>query len=135
MIDTLKEGSGYFPHGQTYRSLPPSCAAALEVQVIIKEQDLVVNVAHMGVYLENLLRGRLADHPHVGDIRGRGLFWIWTPDQYLATIVSHSPAGHKAGDRTIIASKIHPITFLPDTQLPPPSHPFPAPSTYSIYQL
>ena len=75
VIDTLKEGSGYFPHGQTYQSLPPSCAAALEVQRIIKEHDLVANVARMGVYLENLLRNRLGNHLHVGDIRGRGLFW------------------------------------------------------------
>ena len=28
-----------------------------------------------GNYIEALLRERLADHPHVGDIRGRGLFW------------------------------------------------------------
>ena len=75
VIDTLKEGSGYFPHGQTYQSLPPSCVAALEVQRIIKEQDLVANVARMGGYLEELLRNRLGNHPHVGDIRGRGLFW------------------------------------------------------------
>ena len=41
----------------------------------MKKQDLVANVARMGVYLENLLRNRLGNHPHVGDIRGRGLFW------------------------------------------------------------
>ena len=75
VIDTSKQGSGYFPHGQTYQSLPPSCAAALEVQRIIKEHDLVANTARAGIYLENLLRDRLGGHPHVGDIRGRGLFW------------------------------------------------------------
>ena len=29
----------------------------------------------MGLYLEILLRNCLGNHPHVGDIRGRGLFW------------------------------------------------------------
>ena len=75
VIEGLKGGSGYFTHGQTYQSLPVSCAAALEVQHIVREEGLVENVARMGKYLENLLWDRLGDHPHVGDIRGRGLFW------------------------------------------------------------
>lgn len=29
----------------------------------------------MGQYLESRLKATLADHPYVGDIRGRGLFW------------------------------------------------------------
>ena len=28
-----------------------------------------------GARLSEMLRQRLGDHPHVGDIRGRGLFW------------------------------------------------------------
>ena len=71
----LKQGSGYFAHGQTYQSLPPSCAAALQVQRIIQEENLLANVVEMGNYLECLLRQRLSHHPYVGDIRGRGLFW------------------------------------------------------------
>ena len=75
VIEGLKGGSGYFTHGQTYQSLPVSCAAALEVQHIVREEGLVENVARMGRYLESLLWERLGEHPHVGDIRGRGLFW------------------------------------------------------------
>lgn len=51
------------------------CAAALEVQRIIREDNLVENVRDNGEYLGKLLREQLADHPHVGDIRGRGFFW------------------------------------------------------------
>lgn len=51
------------------------CAAALEVQRIIREDNLVQNVRDNGEYLGKLLREQLADHPHVGDIRGRGFFW------------------------------------------------------------
>lgn len=75
VMSALKKGSGYFAHGQTYQSLPLNCAAALEVQTIIQEDNLVANVGDMGTYLEHLLRERFADHPYVGDIRGCGLFW------------------------------------------------------------
>ena len=75
VVTALQAGSKYFKHGQTYQSHPLACAAALEVQRIVQNQNLVENVRHMGNYLEALLRERLGDHPHVGDIRGRGLFW------------------------------------------------------------
>lgn len=52
-----------------------ACAAALEVQRIIREENLVENVRNTGAYLENLLHAHLDSHPHVGSIRGRGLFW------------------------------------------------------------
>ena len=51
------------------------CAAALEVQRIIQQGNLVANAAAMGAVLESKLRNRFSNHPHVGDIRGRGLFW------------------------------------------------------------
>lgn len=62
-------------HGHTYQGQPTGCAAALEVQRIIREEDLLANVRAMGGLLSMLLRERLGDHPNVGDIRGRGLFW------------------------------------------------------------
>lgn len=51
------------------------CAAALEVQRIIREDNLVENVRANGEYLGKLLHKHLDSHPHVGDIRGRGFFW------------------------------------------------------------
>lgn len=75
IINVLVRGTGAFMHGQTYQGHPVACAAALEVQRIIKEEGLVENVAVMGRHLETLLKQRLAGHSHVGDIRGRGLFW------------------------------------------------------------
>jgi adenosylmethionine-8-amino-7-oxononanoate aminotransferase len=33
------------------------------------------NVRNMGLLLSKLLVEQLGSHPHVGDIRGRGLFW------------------------------------------------------------
>jgi adenosylmethionine-8-amino-7-oxononanoate aminotransferase len=62
-------------HGHTYQAHPVACAAALEVQRIIGEENLLANVRKQGDLLESLLRQRFAEHPHVGDIRGRGLFF------------------------------------------------------------
>lgn len=52
-----------------------ACAAALESQKIIDDEDLLLNIRRQGNVLGSLLRSHLGDHPHVGDIRGRGLFW------------------------------------------------------------
>lgn len=75
IIDALDKGTGAFMHGQTYQGHPIACAAAAEVQRIIQEQDLVKNVGEMGKLLEKGLKERIGGHPHVGNIRGKGLFW------------------------------------------------------------
>jgi adenosylmethionine-8-amino-7-oxononanoate aminotransferase len=75
IVRALADGSGGFLHGQTYQAHPVACAAALEVQRIIREDNLVANVQVMGRRLEAALHERFGNHRHVGDIRGRGLFW------------------------------------------------------------
>lgn len=75
IVQTMDKGTGVFRHGQTYQGHPISCAAALAVQKKIQEQHLLDNVRDMGTYLESQLKERFASHPHVGDIRGKGLFW------------------------------------------------------------
>ncbi|KAE8420580.1 pyridoxal phosphate-dependent transferase [Aspergillus pseudocaelatus] len=69
----LRRGGGYFVHGQTYQSHPLGGAAAVEVQRIIKKNILVSNCRKMGEYLGLQLKLHLGHHPHVGDIRGRGV--------------------------------------------------------------
>ena len=88
VIAGLKQSGGFFYHGQTYQSYPASCAAALEVQKIVEEENLLANVRCMGHYLGLLLHNRLENHPHVGDIRGRGLFWAI---EFVADRVSKKP--------------------------------------------
>ena len=70
-IATLAEG---FAHGHTYIGHATACAAAVAVQKSLDEQDLLTNVVAMGDELFSMLRSTLGDNPHVGDIRGRGLF-------------------------------------------------------------
>ncbi|KAF1364472.1 aminotransferase, class III [Lizonia empirigonia] len=68
-------GSGAFSHGHTFQNFPLGCAAGLEVQKIIQEEHLLQNVREKGARLSKMLLKRLSNHPHVGDIRGEGLFW------------------------------------------------------------
>lgn len=75
VVDVLSDENGVFHHGQTYEAFPLACAAALCVQKIIQEENLLENVRKQGTYLERLLKEGLGDHPNVGDIRGRGAFW------------------------------------------------------------
>ncbi|KAF2084914.1 PLP-dependent transferase [Saccharata proteae CBS 121410] len=75
IVDALDKGTGSFSHGQTYQGHPVACAAAAEVQRIVREDKLMENARSMGDYLSDSLKERLGNHPHVGDIRGRGLFW------------------------------------------------------------
>jgi adenosylmethionine-8-amino-7-oxononanoate aminotransferase len=70
----LRAGSGAFKHGHTYSGHPVACAAALAVQRVIVEDDLLANVKGMGAHLDNRLTDRFGNHAHVGDVRGRGLF-------------------------------------------------------------
>lgn len=68
-------GSGVFSHGHTFQNYPLACAAGLEVQKIIREENMLQNIRTKGTRLSKLLQKRLGDHPNVGDIRGAGLFW------------------------------------------------------------
>jgi len=74
IIDTIRAGSGAFQHGHTYLGHPIACAAALEVQNIIRDDHLLDQVKARGRQLEQRLTERFGNHRHVGDIRGRGLF-------------------------------------------------------------
>ncbi|MDH3662480.1 MAG: aminotransferase class III-fold pyridoxal phosphate-dependent enzyme, partial [Alphaproteobacteria bacterium] len=69
-----ESGSGFFQHGHTYIGHATACAAGLAVQKIIAEEGLVARVREQGEKLDGLLHERFGNHPHVGDIRGRGLF-------------------------------------------------------------
>lgn len=68
------EGSGFFQHGHTYMGHATACAAAGAVLAKVSRPEMLAEVRRLGDVLRGLLHDRFADHPHVGDIRGRGLF-------------------------------------------------------------
>lgn len=71
---TIREGSGVLKHGLTYMAHPIACAAALAVQTVIREENLIVKVNRQSAKLHSAFVNALDGHPYVGDIRGRGLF-------------------------------------------------------------
>ncbi|KAF3767374.1 PLP-dependent transferase [Cryphonectria parasitica EP155] len=75
IVETLQKGTAAFMHGHTYQAHAVGCAAAVAVQKIIQEDNLIMNVRTMGQLLERRLNESIGGHPNVGNIRGRGLFW------------------------------------------------------------
>lgn len=71
---TIETGSGFFQHGHTYIGHPTACAAALAVVTTLLDEQLIGRVQVQGAKLKAALLDRFGEHPHIGDIRGRGLF-------------------------------------------------------------
>ncbi|TWA99632.1 aspartate aminotransferase family protein [Bradyrhizobium stylosanthis] len=92
IIDTIRSGSGAFQHGHTYLAHPLACAAALAVQDVIRDDNLLAQVKERGKQLEQRLTERFGNHRHVGDIRGRGLFWAIELVADRASRTSFDPA-------------------------------------------
>jgi adenosylmethionine-8-amino-7-oxononanoate aminotransferase len=64
-------GMGVMFH--TFGAHPAACAAATEVLDIITEENLVARAAEKGAELKAQLEHVFAQHPHVAEVRGRGL--------------------------------------------------------------
>lgn len=92
VVDVIKAGSGKLWNGHTYMSHAIATAGALAVQHVIDEEQLLDNVVQRGSEFETALRHAFAQHPHVGDIRGRGLFWTIELVADRATKVPFDPA-------------------------------------------
>jgi adenosylmethionine-8-amino-7-oxononanoate aminotransferase len=74
IYEAIAQGSGFFQHGHTYMGHPMAAAAANAVLSAILDRGLLARVTEQGEKLQAALTVELGQHPHVGDIRGRGLF-------------------------------------------------------------
>lgn len=74
IYDAIANGSGFFQHGHTYMGHPVACATGVAVLDAIEEENLIENVRDKGKKLRSALEAQFGQHPHIGDIRGRGLF-------------------------------------------------------------
>jgi adenosylmethionine-8-amino-7-oxononanoate aminotransferase len=74
VYQTIESGSGFFQHGHTYIGHPMAMAAAKAVLTRLTDGKTLAQVATTGETLLARLQVKFAQHPHVGDIRGRGLF-------------------------------------------------------------
>ena len=76
MWKVLEQGADRFGpigHGWTYSAHPICAAAGVANLQLIDNLDLVNNAGAAGAHLNEAMHQALADHPHVGDIRGAGL--------------------------------------------------------------
>ncbi|WP_375690883.1 aspartate aminotransferase family protein [Pseudooceanicola sp. LIPI14-2-Ac024] len=74
IFDAFASGSGFFQHGHTYIGHPVACAAGDAVLHRLVDDGLVARAADLGTRVEAALADAFGQHPHVGDLRGRGLF-------------------------------------------------------------
>ncbi len=74
IYDAIANGSGFFQHGHTYIGHPTATAAGHAVVSAILNRGLLPRVREQGDKLAAALEARFGQHPHVGDLRGRGLF-------------------------------------------------------------
>jgi len=74
IYEAIQTGSGFFQHGHTYIGHPVATAAGLAVVSAILNRNLIERVQSMGEKLQLALENAFGQHPHIGDIRGRGLF-------------------------------------------------------------
>ncbi|MDG1424917.1 MAG: aspartate aminotransferase family protein [Paracoccaceae bacterium] len=94
---TIKAGSGFFQHGHTYLGHPVATAAGLAVVQKILDQDLCNRSTEQGEKLSAALNERFGQHPHIGDIRGRGLFQAIELVENRETKTPFDPARGLAG--------------------------------------
>jgi 4-aminobutyrate aminotransferase len=64
---------GAASHGTTYGGNPVSCAAALAVLDVMREENLLENSRTQGEYMMKALRELQSDSPIIGEVRGVGM--------------------------------------------------------------
>ena len=98
IASTLDDDGRVWMHAYTYSGHPVGCAVALRNLRIIADEDLPGQCADKGGRLLASLQSALGDHPHVGDIRGKGLMCAVELVADRSTKASF-PAGDKVGPR------------------------------------
>ncbi len=76
MWKVLEQGTdenGPIGHGWTYSAHPIGAAAGVANLKLIDDLNLIQNAGEVGAYLNKTMSEALADHPHVGEVRGEGL--------------------------------------------------------------
>ena len=68
-----KDSYDHFRHINTFGGNPASCALALKNLEIMEQEQLFDRSITLGDKLKKQLTERLATHPNVGDVRGKGL--------------------------------------------------------------
>ena len=70
---TIRDSDKPWRHDYTYSGHPTTCAVGLATLDFIEKEKLVEQAAHKGAYLLEQLHAELDGHPHVGNVRGKGM--------------------------------------------------------------
>ncbi|HLJ12202.1 MAG TPA: aspartate aminotransferase family protein [Planctomycetaceae bacterium] len=97
VLDTAEQT---WMHAFTYSAHPVGCAVALKTLEIVEKEDFPAQAAEKGAYLLKGLSAALASHPHVGEVRGKGLMCGIEFVQDKGTKAEFAPADQ-------IGSKVH----------------------------
>ncbi|HEY3963085.1 MAG TPA: adenosylmethionine--8-amino-7-oxononanoate transaminase [Planctomycetaceae bacterium] len=125
-LDEPAAGKTFF-HGHTYTGNPLACAAALASLELFEKNRVLDNVRETSTLLARRL-SELADHPHVGDIRQKGIMVGIELVQNKAGHAAYNPA-ERIGHRVVLAARergvmIRPlgdvIVLMPAPAMPPP---------------
>jgi adenosylmethionine-8-amino-7-oxononanoate aminotransferase len=100
----LDTGEKTWMHAYTYSAHPVGCAVALRTLDILEGDNYPAMAAEKGAYLLRKLREALADHPHVGDVRGLGLVAAVEYVQDKGTKAEYPPTD-KVGHRVHLAAQ------------------------------
>ncbi|WOI57620.1 aspartate aminotransferase family protein [Palleronia sp. LCG004] len=73
VLEQGTDENGPLGHGWTYSAHPIGAAAGVANLKLIDDLKLVENAGTVGAYLTSEMRAALADHPHVGEVRGEGM--------------------------------------------------------------
>jgi adenosylmethionine-8-amino-7-oxononanoate aminotransferase len=105
-------GAGMEVMYYTYSAHPAACAVADKVLEIMERDALVARAAASGARLRRRLEAELGDHPHVAEIRGRGLLWAIELVRDRST-GEPFPAELRAGAAVVGAGLAHGAFFYP----------------------
>jgi len=73
VLEDGTDENGPIGHGWTYSAHPIGAAAGVANLKLIDELNLVHNAGEVGNYLNTAMTAALAEHAHVGEIRGEGM--------------------------------------------------------------
>jgi len=73
IASTIRDSDKPWMHAYTYSGHPTTCAVGLATLDFIENEKLVEQAAEKGDYLLQQLHAELDGHPHVGNVRGKGM--------------------------------------------------------------
>jgi 4-aminobutyrate aminotransferase / (S)-3-amino-2-methylpropionate transaminase / 5-aminovalerate transaminase len=73
VMDRWPRSTGEAIHTSTFLGHPLGCAAALASMAVLREERLVERSAELGGRMRARLEAFAADHPQIGEVRGRGM--------------------------------------------------------------